>query len=70
MERNVKKGLTNLNPFDIIKIQTREEIKMEIIAMGLKNGNPAAYCLIFVLLYPPIMWIGFYIVDKIKERRK
>ena len=65
-----KKGLTNLNPFSIIKVQTREEKKMEIIAMGLENGNPAAYCLIFVLLCPPIMWIGFYIVDKIKERRK
>jgi hypothetical protein len=43
---------------------------MEIIAIGLENGNPAAYCLIIVLLLPPIMWIGFYIIDKIKEGKK
>ena len=43
---------------------------MKIIAIGLETGNPFAYLLLFVVLYPPIMIILFWIIDKIKERFK
>lgn len=40
---------------------------MQIIAYGLATGNPFAYLLIIILFEPPVMIIGWYIVDKIKE---
>lgn len=40
---------------------------MQTIAIGLENGNPAAYLLILILLYPPVMIIFFAITDKIKS---
>lgn len=42
---------------------------MELIALGLENRNPAAYFLIFLILYPPSMCIIFAIVDWIKGRK-
>lgn len=39
---------------------------MMIIAYGLETGNPFAYFLIFMILYPPIMTIGFALFDWIK----
>lgn len=41
---------------------------MQIIAYGLNNGNPAAYLLLFMLVYPPIMVIIFAVIDWIKKR--
>lgn len=39
---------------------------MNLIAWGLAVHHPAAYALIFILLYPPIFIIIDYIIDKIK----
>lgn len=41
---------------------------MQIIAYGLDNGNPVAYLLLFMLVYPPIMVIIFAVIDWIKKR--
>lgn len=41
---------------------------VQIIAYSLDNGNPAAYLLLFMLLYPPIMVIFFAVIDWIKKR--
>ena len=41
---------------------------MELIAIGLANGNPFAYLLLFMILYLPIMVIIFAIIDKFKKR--
>lgn len=41
---------------------------MQIIAIALAKGNPVAYLLLFVILYPPVMVIIFAIIDKIKKR--
>ena len=43
---------------------------MQVIAIGLTKGNPFAYFLLFLLLYPPIMIIIFAIIDKIRECKK
>lgn len=43
---------------------------MRLIAWGLENGDPTAYVLIFMILYPPIMIIMFAIIDWIKNRRE
>ena len=40
---------------------------MYLIAYGLAVHHPAAYTLVFVLLYPPAFIIGFWIFDKLKE---
>lgn len=40
---------------------------VQIIAYGLDNGNPVAYLLLFMLLYPPIMVILFAVIDWIKS---
>lgn len=37
------------------------------IAMALEQGNPFAYLLLFMILYPPIMVIIFAIIDKFKR---
>lgn len=42
---------------------------MQIIAYGLDVGNPAAYLLLFMLLYPPVMVIIYAVIDWIKERQ-
>lgn len=42
---------------------------MQAIAIGLYNGNPLAYLLLFVILYPPVAVIIFWCVDKIKGRK-
>lgn len=41
---------------------------MQLIAIGLVNGNPFAYLLLFMILYPPIMVIIFAIIEKFKKR--
>ena len=41
---------------------------MQMIAIGLANGNPFAYLLLFMVLYPPIVVIIFAIIDKFKKR--
>jgi len=40
---------------------------MSLIAYGLAANHPAAYALIFMLLYPPIYVIGFWIIDTFKD---
>ena len=37
------------------------------IALALEQGNPFAYLLLFMILYPPIIVIIFAIIDKIKS---
>lgn len=37
------------------------------IAYALESGNPFAYLLIFMIMYPPIMVIIFAIIDKFKR---
>lgn len=39
---------------------------MQAIAIGLENGNPFAYMLIIMILYPPILIILFAVADKIR----
>lgn len=46
----------------------KRKIKMNLIAWGLETHNPAAYALIFLILYPPIFIIIFAIIDWIKEK--
>lgn len=41
---------------------------MLVIARALYNGNPFAYLLLFMILYPPIMVIIFAIIDKFQKR--
>lgn len=41
---------------------------MIAIARGLENGNPFAYLLLFMILYPPILIIIFTAWDKIKPK--
>ena len=43
---------------------------MNLIAWGLEVHHPAAYVLIFMLLYPPIFIIIDYIIDKIKKIKR
>jgi hypothetical protein len=43
---------------------------MQVIAIGLQNGNPMAYLLLFMILYPPVMVIIIAIIDKIKDKSK
>lgn len=43
---------------------------MNLIARALDAGHPAAYLLIFLLLGEPLIFIGMYVYDKIKERIK
>lgn len=40
---------------------------MQILGYGLATGNPFAYMFLIILFEPPVMIIGFFIVDKIKE---
>ena len=42
--------------------------RMQIIAMGLESGNPVAYLLLFVIMYPALMVIVFAVIDKLKKR--
>lgn len=39
---------------------------MQIIAIGIEKGNPFAYLLLLMILYPPIMVIIFAIIDKFR----
>ena len=41
---------------------------MQLIAIGLAKGNPFAYLILFIILYPPVMVIIFDIIDKFKKR--
>lgn len=41
---------------------------MQLIAIGLGQGNPFAYLFLLMILYPPIVVIIFAIIDKIKKR--
>lgn len=41
---------------------------MNLIARALDAGHPAAYLLIFLLLGEPLIFIGMYVYDEIKER--
>ena len=43
---------------------------MTMIGYGLATGNPFAYILIFMVLYPPIVIIAFGIIEWIKSKRK
>lgn len=43
---------------------------MNLIARALDAGHPAAYLLIFLLLGEPLIFIGMYAYDRIKERMK
>ena len=43
------------------------KLDMKRIALALEQGNPFAYLLLFVILYPPIMVIIFAIIDKFKK---
>ena len=43
---------------------------MFTIAKALDNGNPFAYLLMFLILYPPIVIIIFEIIDMIIRRIK
>lgn len=43
---------------------------MFTIAKALDNGNPFAYLLMFLILYPPIVIIIFHIIDRIIRRIK
>lgn len=43
---------------------------MNLIARALDAGHPAAYLLIFLLLGEPLVFIGMYAYDRIKERMK
>jgi len=40
---------------------------MYLIAYGLETHHPAAYALIFMLLYPPIYVIGWWAIDTFKD---
>lgn len=40
---------------------------MQLIAIGLANGHPFAYLLVFMILYPPVVVIIFAIIDKFKK---
>lgn len=42
---------------------------MNLIARALEVGHPAAYLLIFLLLGEPLIFIGMYVYDELKERR-
>ena len=42
---------------------------MNLIARALDAGHPAAYLLIFLLLGEPLIFIGMYVYDELKERR-
>ena len=62
-EQNVKRN--------IVKRQVKRNLKgndMQLIAIGLGQGNPFAYLFLFMILYPPIAVIIFAIIDKIKKR--
>ena len=43
---------------------------MTMIARALEVGHPAAYLLIFLLLGEPLIFIGMYVYDEIKERNR
>ena len=43
---------------------------MNLIARALDAGHPAAYVLIFLILGEPLIFIGMYVYDEIKERIK
>lgn len=43
---------------------------MMIIAHSLEAGNPFAYFLIFMVFCPPIIIIGFAVVDWIKDHMR
>lgn len=40
---------------------------MQIIAIGLANHNPFAYMFIVVLFEPPVVYILYTIIEKIKK---
>ena len=40
------------------------------IALALEKGNPFAYLLLFMILYPPVMVIIIAIIDKINDKIK
>lgn len=40
---------------------------MNLIAYGLAAHHPAAYTLVFMLLYPPILVIGWWGIDTFKD---
>ena len=43
---------------------------MNMIARALEVGHPAAYLLIFLILGEPLIFIGMYVYDEIKERNR
>lgn len=43
---------------------------MNLIARALDAGHPAAYLLIFLILGEPLIFIGMYVYDEIKEKIK
>ena len=43
---------------------------MNLIARALEVWHPAAYLLIFLIVGEPLVFIGMYAYDKIKERIK
>ena len=43
---------------------------MNLIARALEVGHPAAYLLIFLIVGEPLVFIGMYTYDRIKEKIK
>ena len=42
---------------------------IQVLAIGLKNGNPLVYLFLLMLFEPAIVTIIFYLIDYFKERR-
>lgn len=48
-------------------LKAERKVDMNLIAFGLVTHHPAAYALIFILLYPPIYVIGWWAINTFKD---
>ena len=51
----------------VLVMQLASTTIMDLIAYGLETHHPAAYALIFILLYPPVCVIGWWAIDTFKD---
>jgi len=42
---------------------------IQVLAIGLENGNPLVYLFLLMLFEPAIVTIIFYLIDCFKERK-